>query len=711
MKNKRIVQAVAVIIVTAIITAIILIIYNFSNTKNISKNTNVGSLTQYTAEEIRDKSSEYGVSYIDVPENMMDTGRLYFCFNNRLVHFNTLLYDENGERENSVTVYDIQKDTFTKTNLDFSEITSDDIYIQAAAPYLDDEYVLLLMDNDKEMGNGIYQFYILILDSDFSVVRYETILYELWICQIAADDNGYIAIGGEGNDEDGYPIRIYDSDFNLVLTENSPTSQIYSMIGNINSRLAFVFYYNECDYFGVYNNEKNEVEYCLIPQVYNVTFAEYRSNSVLFVRNDTEIYTYGIGDDYITKIIDLSQYGINRSSLWYVVPFDGETYFSPIFDTDNTGDTILTQWAVISKDASDDDRQELTYAVTGSYPTKAVSDFNRESTEYFIKVVDYSDEDGLERLEKEIVGGNIPDILDCSDIDVEAYVEKGVLSEVSDVAENVGILDVFKSAMEIDGGLYDLPYSYYIGYLSGRTSLLPNTTEYTADEIREIIEANDITYLADSMLGYDFVLGMIRGNENYYLTSGAGVFSEDEFVSILSLVKDYGFSNNSFNSAIDQIVNLSFEDGDYLFSYGLVVDYATVGEISENASEYFATGVTMDGVTDPALLMTVTFGMTTACQSEDAFVRFVELVYDEEVTFLPLTEDQLTYTENAEDTAGETLAFIENAAKNGAQRNYCGYSSIIEDEIERMIDQNIAPEKIASEIQEKMSIYINEQGE
>ncbi len=712
MKNRRIVKVVAVIMVIVIITAATFLIHNIIKSKNNETETYDSTLIKYTANEIVDVSSEYGVSYIDVPENMMDTGRLYFCLDNKLVHFNTQFYDENGVRENSVTIYDIQEGVFTKTDLDFSEITLNEVAIRSASPYLDDEYVLLLRDEEAETNNAIYKFYIVILDSDFCAIRYEEISYQNSICQIAADDDGYIAIGGEGNSEDGYPIRIYDSDLNLVLTEDSPNPNIYAMIGNIDSKLSFVFYEGEYDYFGVYNSEINDIEYCLIPQVNDVTFAEYRSDSIVFVRKDTEIYTYGIGDDYITKILDLSQYGVDRRSLWFVVPCNGETFYSPIFETDDeTGETVLTQWAVISKDAADDDRQQLTYAVTSSYPTKAVSEFNRENTEYYIKVVDYSDEDGLERLEKEIVSGNIPDILDCSDIDVEAYVEKGVLSEVSDVAENVGVLDAFKSAMEIDGGLYDLPYSYYIGYLSGRTSLLPNTTDYTADEIRDIIESNNITYLADSMLGYDFVLGMIRGNEDYYLTSGAGAFSENEFVSILSLVKDYGFSNNSFNSAIDQVVNLSFEDGDYLFSYGLVVDYGTVDEISENASEYFATGVTLDGVTDPALLMTVTFGMTTACQSEDAFAQFTELVYDEEITFLPLTEDQLIYIENTEDTTGETLAFIENAAKNGVQRNYCGYSSIIEDEIERMIDQNIDPSKIAFEMQEKMSIYINEQGE
>lgn len=711
MKNKSVMNVIIVVIVVAIVAVCAFLVYHFtSSNSNSSSSIDESIITKYTADDTIDVSSEYGVSYIDVPDGMMDRGLTYFCRDNKLIHLNNLMTDENGVRDHSVTIYNIEEETFTKIDLDFSEITSNELVLNHFAPYLEDEYVALVCDRGETEDYKEYQYYIAILDSDFQLERYSEIQLEGILYYIAADDEGYIAICDAGGTDEKYPVRVYDSEFNLVLTEDYDG---FEFVVTVNNKIAFGYFYDSSScYLCIYNSETNAFDYSIIPSSGRNRFVEYGTDTIVYISYDGEICTYGIGDDYITKIIDMTQYGVEMSNTLYRAVSLGDTFFFPILENDEeTGVNVITQWAVISKDAEDDDRQQLTYAVTGSYPSKAVSDFNRQNTEYFIKVVDYSDEDGLERLEKEIISGNIPDILDCSDIDVKAYVEKGVLCDISDVADTVGILDVFVNAMEMDGGLYDLPYEYQIGYIFGRTSILPNTTEYTADEIREIIEENDITYLFESMLGYDFVLDMIRGNEEYYLTTGASAFAEDEFVSILSLIKDYGFSNNSFNSAVDQIVTLSFENGDYLFSYGLVVDYATVGEMSKNESEYFATGVTLDGVTDPALLMTVTFGMTSACQSEDAFAQFAELVYDDKVTALPLTENQLSYTESAEDTAGETLAFIENAAVNGVQRNYCGYSSIIEDEIERMIDQNINPSKIASEIQEKMSIYINEQAE
>ncbi len=706
MKNKK--AAKIAIIVIVLVAVIFGIVYFVIVQKGIFGKLNDSTVTKYTAEEIVDVSSEYGVSYIDFPDDMMDCGFTYFCVNNKLIHLNNW-FDDNYVRAHSVTVYDMDEETFTKYDLDYSEITSNELYIIHLAPYMEDEYVALMFDPSGPVSDDLYQYYIAILDSEFQIERYCGVQYEHNTCRIAADDEGYIAVC-DVSSTDGRYIRVYDSEFNLVLTQKNNS---YENVTTVNKKIAVRYEYTDttCEYWAVYNSETNAFDESLIyRQGYNYV-VEYGTDIITYMTQDGGLYTYEIGNDYATKIFDLSQYGIDTNALYSTVSSGGDTFFCPIVDTDEeTGKSVLLQWAVISKDAADDDRQQLTYAVTGSYPTKAVSDFNRENTEYFIKVVDYSDEDGLERLEKEIVSGNIPDILDCSDIDVVAYVEKGVLSEVSDVAENAGILDVFKSAMEVDGGLYDLPYSYYIGYLSGRTSLLPDTTEYTANEIREIIEENDVTYLVDNMLGYDFMLGMIRGNEDYYLTSGAGAFAEDEFVSVLSLIKDYGFSNNSLESAVDQIVNLSFEEGDYLFMYDLTVSYATVTGIMENASEYFATGVALGDVADPSLLMTVTFGMTTSCQSEDAFARFAELVYDEKFEMLPLTDAQLQYIEeNMEDAPDDLLAFIENAAESGVQRNYCGYSSIIEDEIERMIDQNIAPSKIASEIQDKMSIYINEQ--
>ena len=101
-----------------------------------------------------------------------------------------------------------------------------------------------------------------------------------------------------------------------------------------------------------------------------------------------------------------------------------------------------------------------------------VVQFNRTSTTHRIRVTDYSefntDDDvqaGLTRLSTEIVSGNVPDILDVSNLPFTQYAAKGLLLDLYPLIDSDPVFDrsdfmesAFR-ATEINGGLYKIfPY-------------------------------------------------------------------------------------------------------------------------------------------------------------------------------------------------------------------------------------------------------------
>ena len=125
--------------------------------------------------------------------------------------------------------------------------------------------------------------------------------------------------------------------------------------------------------------------------------------------------------------------------------------------------------------------------------------FNRSSDKYRIEVTDYSEfnteEDysaGLTKLSTEIIAGHVPDILAVSGLPIEQYVARGLLEDLYPYLDADGEIsrdDLFAnvlSAMEIDGGLYQLTSSFTVRTLVGKASVVGSQPGWTVREMMDI---------------------------------------------------------------------------------------------------------------------------------------------------------------------------------------------------------------------------------
>lgn len=127
----------------------------------------------------------------------------------------------------------------------------------------------------------------------------------------------------------------------------------------------------------------------------------------------------------------------------------------------------------------------------------AVTEFNKENEEYCIEIVNYFETDWNEataKLKQDIGTGNGPDIMEIAYLtneDLEAFLEKGILADLTPYLESsqtVSREDLLPNLLECytsNGVLYGIPNSFYVCTLAGRQSELGESSGWTREEFMD----------------------------------------------------------------------------------------------------------------------------------------------------------------------------------------------------------------------------------
>lgn len=190
--------------------------------------------------------------------------------------------------------------------------------------------------------------------------------------------------------------------------------------------------------------------------------------------------------------------------------------------------------------------------------------FNRLSTTHRIHVIDYAefstDEDwnaGLTRLSTEITAGNIPDILDVSNLPFNQYAAKGMLMDLyplidadADLNRNDFIESVLR-ATEINGSLYRIFPQFSVVTMLGNPAIVGDYPGWNMDEFTAVLNSNP---KADYPLGqgltkmaYLQALFMFNMDEYVDWAEGKVNFESDEFIALLefanTLIDEFDWEN------------------------------------------------------------------------------------------------------------------------------------------------------------------------
>lgn len=152
------------------------------------------------------------------------------------------------------------------------------------------------------------------------------------------------------------------------------------------------------------------------------------------------------------------------------------------------------------------EREELVlacYEDMAVYLEEQVAAFNRENEKYRVVIQVYQGEEGMTRLDADLVSSDPPDLLDLQWLDVEKYAGRMVMEDLAPYLEDSAVLDRedylegVLDAYTINGRLSCIPSTFIIYTVLGRVSQFGEEPGWDMEKAMELAEQ----YPDDSLFG------------------------------------------------------------------------------------------------------------------------------------------------------------------------------------------------------------------
>ncbi len=176
-----------------------------------------------------------------------------------------------------------------------------------------------------------------------------------------------------------------------------------------------------------------------------------------------------------------------------------------------------------------------------------IAEWNKANADCCIKVKEYGQGDyetGLIQFNTDIVSGDMPDIIDFSDIDMAPYISKELLADLYPLMDSdsrmkredfvPGILRLY----EKDGKLYSIALGYSLETLMGRKDVVGDPSQWNMDKVKQMIEEMPSqSYFTDNLgpIGLLRVVLMMGMDEYIDWKTGQCSFGGDRFIQLLEL--------------------------------------------------------------------------------------------------------------------------------------------------------------------------------
>ena len=396
--------------------------------------------------------------------------------------------------------------------------TTDKIYLESCAPDGTQKWKIHLNEN---MAEGEY----------------------FYVSGIFCNDMNQIIV------DSGRGVEVYDIQGNPVKMIEKPNTNDSRLIRIRDGKYALIS--SDGSSAGI---QTLDIQSGALGEKTNLPFNYYRyqvMNGVyydVYLSDDYGVYGYNIGDTEITKLMDYISSDF-ASNYLYQISFIDETSFVAYYYGDEG--PLLSKFTKI---AAEDviEKTELTlgcYYMDADVKHKLV-EFNKNSTEYRINIKDYGMYDtmddytqGMNRLNADIVAGNVPDIMILNtQMPVESYIAKGIFADLNEFLEKdtelkkEDLLPNVLEALSYDGGLYRLAPSFAINTFVAKTADVGEEPGWTMDEA--------LTLLASKPEGTNLLSEITASNFMYYTMwicgeqyvdwdNGQCYFDSDGFIKIL----------------------------------------------------------------------------------------------------------------------------------------------------------------------------------
>ena len=204
-------------------------------------------------------------------------------------------------------------------------------------------------------------------------------------------------------------------------------------------------------------------------------------------------------------------------------------------------------------------------------------------------------EDALKTLSTDILAGNGPDVLILDGMPVDSYVEKGILTDISDVVAEVkasdGLVDSIVKDSTKDGKIYAIPTRFLVSFITSdqQTVDAGKSTQALADRIETLAKDKSTTYVVQQKMAEELLLDFYNvDSKNWvkedgsldetkvsdYLTQVKRIYDVDDH----SDIESYG---NFFESGMCDGYRYGTLDSMDLFAERCKVEFGTIADVED----------------------------------------------------------------------------------------------------------------------------------
>ena len=473
-------------------------------------------------------------------------------------------------------------------------------------------------------------------------------------------------------------------------------------------------------------------------------------DTVLYLNNNL-LCAVDVVSGEITTVMDVMDMDVNADYIQWVRAMSDGSFLMMYYDymSADGGDSVLIAKPVDPSTIVE--KTELTIATiyTNQDLNEAVINFNRNSEEYRIKVVDYMTEDwdydaAITNLQNDIVAGNVPDMIDVSSISApwRNWAAKGIITDLFPLMEADGdfakeeLLPNIRTAYEIDGALYVLPTTVMISgvmvkekFVEGVESLTPEFLLELESQLPEGVDLFWYNYQEEIM--YNMVYNNMSSFVDY--ENGECYFDTDEFKAVLEYAKeqpaemvwddsislpaslaadevifnstsisqmpDWQFQKFVFGEAVTMLGYGNEGDGIKLMQNGCALTITEQCEYKDVAWDFLKTFVSEEAQTSGLM-----WGIPVTQTGLDNFIY--EAQHMEGTHGYGWDDVNVEITSATDEEVEEFLAIFEKADE--VSTNDTAIGAIIEEEIAPYFAGEKSVDEVANIIQSRVSIYLKE---
>ena len=294
----------------------------------------------------------------------------------------------------------------------------------------------------------------------------------------------------------------------------------------------------------------------------------------LLLRDSVYMYSYDEDAKKLTPLFRWLDCGVQGNNVVDVFAVDGETFLCSLND-----DMAEVNVGLLKENTSENDNKEV-ITLAGTYTDdtlqKNIISFNKASDKYKIQCNTYENStDSREALINDITAGNIPDIIDLSGIDLENYIAKGILADLTpymdkdDVVNKDYFIDGILDKTAVDGKQYYLMNSFSIWTIAGKASELAKYKDnWTLDSFIEYYKSKPKGTMLFDFDSKELVFSSLFEQQfNSYVNwdTGEVTFDSDSFKKFLEFCNTFPKSDESMYEDMSQDTHKLIKKGKQLF--------------------------------------------------------------------------------------------------------------------------------------------------